>query len=493
MKKLYFALLAAIFAIVANAEVVKFTNPDGWAQVSAYVYGGAGELLGKWPGTAMTQEGDLWTVDVPGTPEKIIFNNNNKGSQTGNLDFVAGATYDKNGAIGAELNDYKVYFDNKAGWNKVYIYTWGPAMAGGWPGTELQKNSDGLYEWVYQATSTPSFDGIKFSDGNGQETDDLTYEVGKTYTNGNGDDPEPPTPGTQDVYLVGSFNNWNPIDDDYKMEQNGNVYTYTFTKELEAGTKIKIANTWDWSFGCGVIGEIANDTDMDAWWNGSDFTFDTLEEGQTVSDLKVTFTLVEGSAVKGSSIPSVIRFNYTIKGGDDPEPPTPVTQDVYLVGTFNNWTPADEAYKMTQDGNVYTYVFTDETFTNDDELKLVGDKTWAWNFAAGDTLMALDTDIDAWFDSQTNFSFAGIDLTENEVISDLKVTFTLVEGSAVKNSSTPSTIRFSYEIRTGVESVIADNDNANVEYYNLQGVRVDNPTNGLYIRVAGNKATKVRL
>ena len=32
-----------------------------------------------------------------------------------------------------------------------------------------------------------------------------------------------------------------------------------------------------------------------------------------------------------------------------------------------------------------------------------------------------------------------------------------------------------------------------VEYYNLQGVKVDNPSNGLYIKRQGNKVTKVIL
>ena len=31
----------------------------------------------------------------------------------------------------------------------------------------------------------------------------------------------------------------------------------------------------------------------------------------------------------------------------------------------------------------------------------------------------------------------------------------------------------------------------NAEYYNLQGIRVDNPQSGIYIRRIGSKATKV--
>lgn len=43
---------------------------------------------------------------------------------------------------------------------------------------------------------------------------------------------------------------------------------------------------------------------------------------------------------------------------------------------------------------------------------------------------------------------------------------------------------------TGIEDITVD-ENAPVEYFNLQGVRVANPENGLYIRRQGGKATKV--
>ena len=48
------------------------------------------------------------------------------------------------------------------------------------------------------------------------------------------------------------------------------------------------------------------------------------------------------------------------------------------------------------------------------------------------------------------------------------------------------------EVSTAIESVAVD-ANAPVEYYNLQGVKVANPENGLFIKKQGNKATKVIL
>lgn len=54
----------------------------------------------------------------------------------------------------------------------------------------------------------------------------------------------------------------------------------------------------------------------------------------------------------------------------------------------------------------------------------------------------------------------------------------------------PLTRQLSDEEVTGVENVAVDDD-GDVEYYNLQGVRVTNPGHGVYIERRGNRATKV--
>lgn len=46
---------------------------------------------------------------------------------------------------------------------------------------------------------------------------------------------------------------------------------------------------------------------------------------------------------------------------------------------------------------------------------------------------------------------------------------------------------------SSIDDLNSDAENANAVYYNLQGVRVDNPANGVYIRVINNKAEKVVL
>ena len=44
---------------------------------------------------------------------------------------------------------------------------------------------------------------------------------------------------------------------------------------------------------------------------------------------------------------------------------------------------------------------------------------------------------------------------------------------------------------TGIADIDVDNASAPVEYFNLQGIRVANPTTGVYIRRQGNKVEKI--
>ena len=51
--------------------------------------------------------------------------------------------------------------------------------------------------------------------------------------------------------------------------------------------------------------------------------------------------------------------------------------------------------------------------------------------------------------------------------------------------------KITLQLSDGVNDILSNDTNAPVEYFNLQGVRVANPENGLYIRRQGNIATKV--
>ena len=69
--------------------------------------------------------------------------------------------------------------------------------------------------------------------------------------------------------------------------------------------------------------------------------------------------------------------------------------------------------------------------------------------------------------------------TNYSLRADIKVGNTLT--TTVDSPNTP----------TGVEGIVVEDANAPAEYFNLQGVRVANPTNGLYIRRQGSTVSKV--
>jgi hypothetical protein len=71
---------------------------------------------------------------------------------------------------------------------------------------------------------------------------------------------------------------------------------------------------------------------------------------------------------------------------------------------------------------------------------------------------------------------------ENNVIYDRVYIYETSSYNWIGISLTPS---------SAVNDIIADDANAPVEYFNLQGVRVNNPENGLFIRRQGGKASKV--
>lgn len=64
----------------------------------------------------------------------------------------------------------------------------------------------------------------------------------------------------------------------------------------------------------------------------------------------------------------------------------------------------------------------------------------------------------------------------------------------VNTSDDSISVNKTVEGTSGISTIITDTSNdGNTVYYNLQGVKVENPTSGIYIKVADNSIRKVRL
>ena len=156
------------------------------------------------------------------------------------------------------------------------------------------------------------------------------------------------------------------------------------------------------------------------------------------------------------------------------EPVEPVEFSLYIAGEFNNW-DYDNAPKMEFDG-VETYTYTAE---------FNGEKAFAISEALGEdfkwmTYMTEDGTVKVGETTTLDYDYDGIGkITFEGANGEYKIT--VVKGDEGMTLNVTST------------SGIADIEAADTEarYFNLQGVEVANPATGVYIRVAGGKATKV--
>lgn len=185
MKRFYFFITALmLLATMSNAAItVKFKPPSSWTAVSLYTWGP--EVLGGWPGAALTLEEGwyTYTFDEAFTGANLIFNNAGAGEQT--EDYViststcleAANTLNGNGkydvtVVPCNTGGIEVKFIAPDSWTAVSLYTWGPEVLGGWPGAALTL-SEGWYTYTFDAGFTGA--NLIFNNaGAGQQTEDYT-------------------------------------------------------------------------------------------------------------------------------------------------------------------------------------------------------------------------------------------------------------------------------------------------------------------------------
>lgn len=147
----------------------------------------------------------------------------------------------------------------------------------------------------------------------------------------------------------------------------------------------------------------------------------------------------------------------------------------YLVGEATGWSfPATNRFTKT-DATTYTFKY-EGAFTGG--FKPVKNASWSQAYVIDEPMvLGQEYTLNGPADTQTNCTLADASV-ENAV-------FTLVDNG--------STVTLKVTTGAGVEAVEADAATGETVYYNLQGQRVANPENGLFIRLQGGKATKVAL
>lgn len=266
-----------------------------------------------------------------------------------------------------------------------------------------------------------------------------------------------PEPGAKPIYLRGGMNEWG-VDDAWKLtEVKDNIYKLVLADDqsLTSGTDFKVADA-DWgtiNYGGGDFTPVKPQTDYHIYYDGSNLSLDETCTGVIWVTLDFGGLAYLWYSNDKEAMPEWAKENANPKVSWG------------IIGDFNSW-EGDEIMTETEDG-VYTITMPEI----EGEFKFRQNGFWTINRGA-------DTNPEI----NLNGDYAMKQDGANFIIPNTKnVTFTL-------------------NINTNVLAVFADSlsavteleeDNASVKYFNLQGVKVENPVNGLYIKVQGKNAKKV--
>lgn len=251
------------------------------------------------------------------------------------------------------------------------------------------------------------------------------------------------------IYLTGDWgeSQWNATDPYEFVKGDDGIWSYTTTE----ATQCKISTSkggWD-AFNEGVLypegNIVAGEWLAYAPGNSANIFFPWRGEW----------------TIKINTTDSKMQFTTTT-----PEPETPEFANVYLRGGMNDWGVSADWMFSTEDGN--TYVLAGIDLTSDVEWK-VADDSWGKINYGFQYPIGLDVPCTLEFNSQSNCKLAE---------SGEGLTFTFVLDIAELTVSTPA----------GLNAVFND---APVEYYNIQGIKIANPAPGaLYIVKQGSTVTK---
>lgn len=161
----------------------------------------------------------------------------------------------------------------------------------------------------------------------------------------------------------------------------------------------------------------------------------------------------------------------------------PIDYSLYIRGQMNDWgAPAE--WKFTEKGeNTYWFNCEGATMIPAGTTFKIADDAWGrFNYGCNDEKVVPDEEPTPWF------AKGGDAVMDADYTGTIKVYIDPeTEAEYAEVTVFPSIVEWE---EAGIEGVIVD-ENAPAEYFNLQGVRVANPANGLFIVRKGNNVSKV--
>lgn len=366
-----------------------------------------------------------------------------KASFTGNVKFNVNTKVVRFEAGGDIETDATVYFDNTdTAWDVVYAYCTkadGSALEA-MPGEEMDAYKANLFKYVVPA----GYATVRFNNGEGTTSVPFQVKDNTVYTLDSFEPfVEPVDYSGYYINVVGEFNNWG----DNGVKANADGEATVVVEDATGPFKIKVWNGTEneyYSNGQTIVLDTPTLVDSD---NSANMTFPTA----STANFAVTYSCKTHMLTIKENVVDISKFW------------------VNFAGDWNNWLP---------DGvRIVDGVATQEQAIPADATAL-NFKVKIYDEVSG---------TDAFYSNG-----AEIALNTPTVIKGNGEVMTLpesVKGWTVKFDFDYATKTLTVTKTTGIDGVEADDEVAPV-YYNLQGVRVDEPANGLYIVVRGNKVAK---
>ena len=380
--------------VTGDTIKIYFSNNRGWENVYLYgFYGAPGQDATNvhwpcgYPGVEMkyveTNElnQDVYMYEIPADIDYIKFSDNSAANNR--TDNIPNSAFENNtgfylkdkgdkywpyetyvyeakadtASVGAGTTVYAI---NSANWNDVCAYYWGgSASTPSWPGTAMTKTGDKVNGFdVYSITFDAAPASIIFNNkDNGSQTDDLTFQAGQYYDVKGGkwyaslSDVPGVDPLATDRYLVGSFNSWSTVADEFKLKAVGEKVAYV-ELELEAHTtyEFKIVREGAWT-SCketlhitenasaltfsSSVGDNTKITTRDAGTYVFAFGIDTSQLAVTYPAAEVVTTTTEGNA----EVPTTTAENVVIPTTTKADEPAPETIKIYFTNN-RGWSGA---------------------------------------------------------------------------------------------------------------------------------------------------------
>lgn len=492
MKKFTLLMAAALMGTAAvDAATVYFDNTGNWDSVKVWQWGGAdANNTGTWPGDltlteTATKDGKTYFKHETDCSSIIFINGSNDSQKIGDLTVIDDMIYNANGSTGTSFSGGEIVVNTKVNlageFNKYnaadanYQFTttdnvnYTFSLAGPFSSDFAIVVTDANTTWY--KTTTPVVSGVEYVLGSEGMTNsklaatpatNLTFSFNVetktmkvTYTSSEEPGPQPGTDYTTwYVNVPGDFNNWIP------EGIHPNAEGIATCKNLAIGTgefEIKIYDgTADAYYG-DQSNAVVPGVETQLYVNGGHMTISGAAEGDIYD---VTYNCATNMILVTK-----------VGGGDDPRPEVKFYYSCNTSGAAE-WTFNHEMTKNSQgnfeadvtttaDANYFT--FTTGLMEN-------------WTVTDGVRYGAGDADVECALNNTYPMT-AGNDKC-----------FTVGKGNWLFVIN-PATNELTVSAGSGVEAIEAEEGNA--VYYNLQGVRVDNPENGIFIRVANGKSVKV--